>query len=88
MKGHGLWITLLYLLVAFFAVVAAGAAEQTRILAGELDAAWDEGDAILEVYSRLLLERGAVRSYARLDEIASAELDMRYPEDVVWVEAP
>ncbi len=83
MKG----LALLYLLVAFFAVVAAGAAEQTRVLAGELDAAWDEGDAILEAYSRLLIERGTVRSYARLDEIASKQLDMGYPDEVIWVDA-
>lgn len=88
MKRHGVRLALLYLLVAFFAVAAAGAAEQTRVLAGELDAAWDEGDAILEAYSRLLLERGTVRSYVRLDEIASAQLGMSYPVEVIWLEAP
>ncbi len=77
----------LYVLAAFFAVLSAGAAEQTRLLAGELDAAWDEGDAKLQIYSRLLIERSALRSYARLDEIAGAELGMRYPDDIHWVDA-
>ena len=88
MKGHGVRLALLYMLVAFFAVVAAGAAEQTRVLAGELDAAWDEGDAILEAYSRLLIERGTMRNYARLGDIASTQLHMRYPHEVVWVDSP
>ena len=77
-----------YILAAFFAVLSAGAAEQTRLLAGELDAAWNEGDAKLQTYSRLLIERSALRSYARLDEIASEQLGMRYPDDVRWVDAP
>ena len=88
MRTHSLKLALLYGLVTFFAVLSAGAAEQTRLLAGQLDAAWDEGDAILHTYSRLLIERGALRSYARLDEIASNRLGMRYPEHVEWVEAP
>ena len=78
----------LYVLAAFFAVLSAGAAEQTRLLAGELDAAWDEGDVKLQIYSRLLIERSALRSYARLDEIARDELGMRYPDEVRWVTAP
>ena len=77
----------LYALAAFFAVLSAGAAEQTRLLAGELDAAWDEGDAKLQVYSRLLIERSALRSYARLDEIACTQLGMRHPDDIRWVDA-
>lgn len=88
MMPRGIKVALLYVLVAFFAVVAAGAAEQTRVLAGELDAAWDEGDAILEAYSRLLIERGTMRNYRRLDEIASTQLHMRYPREVVWVDTP
>lgn len=88
MKRQTVRLVSLYGLVCFFAVLSAGSAEQTRVLAGELDAAWDEGDAILHDYSRLLIERGALRSYARLDEIASKQLDMRYPEQVEWVNAP
>ena len=77
----------LYTLAAFFAVLSAGAAEQTRLLSGKLDAAWDEGDAKLQIYSRLLIERSALRSYARLDEIASKELGMHYPDEIEWVDA-
>ena len=78
----------LYVLAAFFGVLSTGAAEQTRLLAGELDAAWDEGDAKLQIYSRLLIERSALKSYARLDDIASGQLGMRYPDEVHWVDAP
>ncbi len=88
MNKQTLRLAMLYGLVCFFAVLAAGAAEQTRMLAGALDAAWDEGDAILHDYSRLLIERGALRSYTRLDDIASTQLDMRYPTQVEWVNAP
>lgn len=88
MRTQSLRLALLYGLVTFFAIVSAGAAEQTRLLSGQLDAAWDEGDAILHAYSRLLIERGALRSYARLDEIASTELGMHYPDQALWVQAP
>lgn len=88
MMHRGIRLAPLYMLVTFFAVVATGAAEETRVLAGELDAAWDEGDAILEAYSRLLIERGTMRNYTRLDEIASTQLGMRYPQQVVWVDTP
>ncbi len=77
----------LYVLAAFFAVLSAGAAEQMRLLAGELDAAWDEGDIKLQIYSRLLIERSALKSYARLDAIAGEQLGMRYPDSIQWVDA-
>ncbi len=88
MRVHGPKLIVLFALVTFLAILSAAAAEKKRLLSGELQSAWEHGDAILHTYSRLLIERGALRSNRRLDEIASNRLAMRYPDEVRWVEAP
>lgn len=42
-------------------------------------------DALLEEYSRLLLERGTLSSYRNVDRIANEALSMHFPEEVTWI---
>ena len=42
-------------------------------------------DALLDEYSRLLLERGTLSSYRNVDRIASEALSMHFPEEVTWI---
>ncbi|MDE0054069.1 MAG: cell division protein FtsL [Gammaproteobacteria bacterium] len=79
----------------FGAVICAAAAAsgvQVAGKAGEMRAAYTRlseeqarRDALLEEYSRLILERGTLSSYRNVDRIANDVLSMHFPEEVNWI---
>ena len=62
-----------------------GSAADVRELYRQLGIVQKEQDRLLEENSRLSLERGAMSNLANLEEIASTELDMLFPEEIEQV---
>jgi len=72
----------LYAGVAASGVWIAATAQNVRGLFVALEHNQDEQDALLDEYSRLLIERGTVSSYQNVDQVAERQLAMRFPETV------
>jgi cell division protein FtsL len=68
--------------VATSGVWIAATAQDVRSLFIALERNQDEQDALLDDYSRLLIERGTVSSYQNVDQVAERQLAMRFPETV------
>jgi len=77
----------LYAAIAASGVGIAATAQNVRGLFVALEHNQDEQDALLDEYSRLLIERGTVSSYQNVDQVAERQLAMRFPETVQRVPA-
>lgn len=78
----GLAIGVIYAAVAASGVWVAATAQSVRGLFVALERNQDQQDALLDEYSRLLIERGTVSSYQNVDQVAERQLAMRFPEAV------
>jgi len=91
--AHGVtwhWVLaagVLYAAIAASGVWVAATAQGVRGLFVALERNQDEQDALLDEYSRLLIERGTVSSYQNVDQVAERQLAMRFPETVQRVPA-
>lgn len=77
---------------AVLCAFAAASGVQVASKSGEMRGAYTQlseeqarRDALLEEYSRLLLERGTLSSYRNVDRIANDALSMHFPEEVTWI---
>ena len=66
-------------------VQVAGKANEMRTAYTRLSEEQARRDALLEEYSRLILERGTLSSYRNVDRIANDVLSMHFPEEVNWI---
>ena len=66
-------------------VQVAGKANEMRAAYTRLSEEQARRDALLEEYSRLVLERGTLSSYRNVDRIANDVLSMHFPEEVNWI---
>ena len=73
---------IVYVCVAVSGVWIAATAQDVRGLFIALEHNQKQQDALLEEYSRLLIERGTLSSYQNVDQIAERQLAMRFPETV------
>lgn len=80
----GLGIVLLGLCVAF-GVQSATQSQRMRTLYSQLQQDTLAKDALLAQQSRLLIERGALKSYNSVDRLAEDKLKMRFPESITRV---
>ena len=90
MKPHAKarqWIfgALLFAFAAASGVQVATKSQEMRGAYTRLSEEQARRDALLEEYSRLLLERGTLSSYRNVDRIANEALSMHFPEDVIWI---
>ena len=72
-------------IVAASGVQVASKSHEMRRAYTQLSEEQARRDALLEEYSRLLLERGTLSSYRNVDRIASEALSMHFPEEVTWI---
>ena len=82
---------MLVIVLLLVAVVASGvhvaySSQEVRRLHGALQEAQRQQDAGLAEHSRLLLERSMETSYANVERVAEAELDMIFPERAERIE--
>jgi len=84
-RGVALGVLLLAGCVVF-GVQVASQAQQMRALYSELQRDQAAKDALLAERSRLLLERGALKSYSQAEKLARETLGMRFPESITRVE--
>ena len=75
-----LGVVLLLVAVVASGVQVAYSSQKLRFLHGELQAAQQQQDGELAKHSRLLLERSMETSYANVERVAQAQLDMVFPE--------
>ena len=92
MKRHGASFWLAVGLAAYVGVVVAGVqtarqSAERRALFQRLTASQEVEDANLREYRMLLLERATVAGYQNIEPIARDVLGMRFPNEVVRVEA-
>jgi cell division protein FtsL len=69
-----------YVLVAATGVLIASQSQQMRELVMEMERSQQVEDALLAEQTRLLLERSTLASFQQVDDIAEAQLNMRFPE--------
>jgi len=71
-----------YVGLALTGLWIAWSSQSVRALHVEMQVAQREQDALLEQYSRLLIERSMLGSYQNVDEVAERRLSMNFPEAV------
>ncbi len=71
-----------YVGIAVTGIAIASLSQSVRNLHIELEATQRGHDALIEQYSRLLIERSMLASYQNVDEVAEGRLDMSFPETV------
>ena len=59
---------------------------ETRLSFARLSDTQARHDALLEEYSRLLLERATLSSYQNVDQLSEDALSMHFPEEVARVQ--
>ncbi len=69
----------------FFGVQSAKQSQEIRSLYSQLQQDALAKDALLAQQSRLLLERGALKSFNSVDRLAEDKLGMRFPETITRV---
>jgi cell division protein FtsL len=72
----------IYAGVATSGIWIASMAQDVRGLFVALERNQTEQDALLDDYSRLLIERSTVSSYQNVDQVAERQLAMRFPATV------
>ena len=75
----------IWMIAAASGVQVASKSHEMRVGYTRLSEEQTRRDALLEEYSRLLLERGTISSYRNVDRIASEALSMHFPEEVTWI---
>ena len=75
----------IFAVAAASGVLVAAKSDEMRGAYTQLSEEQARRDALLEEYSRLLLERGALSSYRNVDRIANESLSMHFPEEVTWI---
>ena len=88
-RGHSApewhWLAgaaVVYVGVALSGVWIASLGQDVRGLFVAIERNQQTQDALLDQYSRLLIERGTLASYQNVDQLAEAQLAMRFPEVV------
>lgn len=79
-------VATLLLAVVISGVQVVNSSHEVRALHAELQSVQQRQDAELAEHSRLLLERSVQTSYANVEHVAQAELDMVFPEVVEQVD--